>query len=394
MSLPLPDDAAALAATERLRLLDVPGIGLGALTGPVSFVAGVQATETTQAFDAVRVLLLHGAHEGAVAAGESSMDWDARLRQAQRGEGPLSLLAGRAGATLQIIDTGSAPEFGAARPIDSADAMPEEAVDEALGYGWRIATEAVEQGMDLLVLAAAGPGQQAVASALVASITGRESPALLGRVVVPGGGIDDNAWMLRCAAVRDALHRIHGPREPKRLLAALGGPDFAVAAGLLLGAAAGRVPVVIDGPVGAAAALVAHELATQSRLWMLVLDESEDPAARAAVTALSLKPLVKLGLGLGEGTNALAVLPLVQAALALSTLDTAPPVDFDDAAPDIDDARPAKIDEAPPADREDAPQEEPETEPPAEPDTQPEAEPEARPDAAAGAGRAGDPDVA
>lgn len=404
MSLPLPDDVAALTATERLRLLDVPGTGLGALTTPVTFVAGVQATETPQPFEAVRVLLVHGVHEGAVAAGESSMGWDARLRQAQRGEGALSLLAGRAGATLQIVDTDSAPEFTAAQPIDSTDAMTEEAVDEALRYGWRIATEAVEQGMDLLVLAAAGPGQQAVASALVASITGRESPALLGRVVLPGGGIDDNAWMLRCAAVRDALHRVHGPREPKRLLAALGGPDFAVATGLLLGAAAGRVPVIIDGPVGAAAALVARELATQFRLWILLLDESEDPAAHAAATALSLEPLVKLGLGLGEGANALAVLPLVQAALTLSTLDTAPPTDFSETPPaETADQDPADVDDAPLADGEETPpQEEPEAErqeepgvkPGAEPNAEPEAGAEARADAAADTGRAGDPHVA
>lgn len=387
MSLPLPDDAAALAATERLRLLDVPGTGLGALTTPVTFAAGVQATETPQAFEAVRVLLVHGAHEGPVAAGESALEWDARLQQARRGEGPLSLLAGRAGATVQIVDTGSAPEFGPAQPIDSGDAMPAEAVDEALRYGWQIATEAVEQGMDLLVLAAAGPGQQAVASALIASITGRESPALLGRVVIPGGGIDDNAWMLRCAAVRDALHRVHGPREPKRLLAALGGPDFAIAAGLLLGAAAGRVPVIVDGPVGAAAALVARELATQLRLWILLLDESEDPAARAAVTALGLEPLVKLGLGLGEGANALAALPLVQAALALSTLDTAAPTDVFDAPPPDVSGR-ADADEAPLAESE----EEPEAEPQEEPEVTPDAEVEAHPDA--DTERAGDPGVA
>jgi nicotinate-nucleotide--dimethylbenzimidazole phosphoribosyltransferase len=325
MTLPLPDEAFSVAATERLRLLDVPGAGLGALGRLVSFTAGVQGTATPRPFPSVRVVLLYGAHEGGVAAGDAALDWPERLRRTQRGEGALSLLAGRAGATVHTVDTTEVDGLGVAAPIEDGDAMPVDAVDEALRYGWRTVAATVEDGADLLVLAAAGPGQEAVAAALVASTTSREPAALLGRVLVPGGAIDDNAWMARCAAVRDALRRVRGgTREAKKLLATLGGPDFAVAVGVLLGASAHRVPVVLDGPVGVAAALVGRELAGQVRLWCQVLDDGGHPTVRAGIDVLSLEPLLGLGLGLGEGANALAALPLVQAALVLSTLDTVP----------------------------------------------------------------------
>jgi nicotinate-nucleotide--dimethylbenzimidazole phosphoribosyltransferase len=327
LNLPLPDEAMAVAATERLRLLDLAGTGLGGLGKVATFVAGVQGTETPRPFAAVRVVLVCGAHEGGVAAGDEAVDWPRRVDQARRGEGALSVLAARSGASVHTVDTVAVDGLGPAAAIETGDAMTPAAVDEAIRYGWRTVDTLVEDGTDLVVLAAAGPGQEAVACALIASTSSREPAGLLGRVLVPGGGIDDNAWMLRCAAVRDALHRVRASnREARSLLATVGGPDFAVATGILLSAAAHRIPVVLDGPLGVAAALVARELATQVRLWSLVLDDGGHPGVQAAVDVLSLEPLITLGLGLGEGANALAALPLVQAALVLSTLDTVPAV--------------------------------------------------------------------
>jgi nicotinate-nucleotide--dimethylbenzimidazole phosphoribosyltransferase len=326
MALPLPDEAAAVAATGRLRQLDVPGLGLGALTRLVSFVAGARETEHPRPFQSVRVLVVHGEHEGGCAAGEDALEWPRRLAQVHRGEGPLSLLAGRAGATIQTIDVPSVPELGTAKPIEDGDAMTVEAVDEALRYGWRWVDTAVDSGVDLLVLAAGGAGQQAAAAALV-SVTGGYEPALLlDRVVLPGGRIDDGAWMERCAAVREALRRTrNASRQPRDLLAALGGPDLAIAVGVLLCAASRRTPVVVDGPVGVAAGLVAREFANQTRTWLLLFDHNGHPTVRKGADVLSLEPLVDLKLGLGEGASALAALPLLQAALVLSTVDVVRP---------------------------------------------------------------------
>jgi NaMN:DMB phosphoribosyltransferase len=127
--------------------------------------------------------------------------------------------------------------------------------------------------------------------------------------------------MVRCAAVRDALHRARpSTRDAKPLLAALGGADLAAAVGFLLGAASRRTPVVIDGPVGVAAGLIGRDIASQVRLWLLLPDDGGHPATRAGADVLSLTPFADLGLSVGEGGTALAALPLIQSALALASL--------------------------------------------------------------------------
>jgi NaMN:DMB phosphoribosyltransferase len=143
--------------------------------------------------------------------------------------------------------------------------------------------------------------------------------AILPRVLVPGGFYDDAAWMVRCAAVRDAMHRIRQePRGAKDVLAQLGGADLAVATGALLGAAARRMPVLLDGPLGIAAGLVARDLASQARHWCLLPDAGAQALVRQGADVLGLTPVVQLGMDLGEGANALAVLPLLRSAIALA----------------------------------------------------------------------------
>jgi nicotinate-nucleotide--dimethylbenzimidazole phosphoribosyltransferase len=142
---------------------------------------------------------------------------------------------------------------------------------------------------------------------------------VLPRVLVPGGRYDDAAWMVRCAAVRDALHRIrHESRGAKDILAQIGGADLAVATGALLGAAARRMPVLLDGPVGIAAGLIARDLASQTRHWCLLPVAGSLPLVRQGADVLGLTPVVELGLDLGEGANALATLPLLRAAIGLA----------------------------------------------------------------------------
>jgi NaMN:DMB phosphoribosyltransferase len=156
-------------------------------------------------------------------------------------------------------------------------------------------------------------------------------PALLGRVWDAGGRLDDDAWMRRVVVVRDALLRLRGVNGPASdaptALAGVGGPVLATAAGLVLGAASRRTPVLIDGPVGAAAALLARDYAAQTRMWCLLTDIGNQPTVRTAADMLGLSPLLDLRLGLGEGGNALAVLPMIQSALAISSALSTSPTD-------------------------------------------------------------------
>src|SRR6266508_3498323 len=278
--LPAPDEAAAAAELARLTGLDVPGAGFGVLARAVAFVAGTQGAAVPRPWRSPRVLVLRGDHAGGAAAGTIPGESGRRAALARKGAGPLGVLAARAGATVQVVD---APP---ARPMELAPALDSTEVDKALRYGWRLAEEAADAGVDVLVIGSCGSGTDAAAAAVLAAVLDVEPAAVLPRAVVAGGRVDDAAWMVRCAAVRDALFRIR-PRRPevretpadhsfsrifkanrqrsrrgaREVLAEVGGGDLTIAVGVLLGAAARRTPVLVDGPVAAVAGIGRAELA-------------------------------------------------------------------------------------------------------------------------------------
>ncbi|WP_435588122.1 bifunctional adenosylcobinamide kinase/adenosylcobinamide-phosphate guanylyltransferase [Micromonospora aurantiaca (nom. illeg.)] len=313
MELPMPDDYTGPQAVDRLATLDIPGAGLGVLEQVVGFAAATQGTSTPRPWDSVRVLLIQGDHEGGASAGATPGESARRARQTRAGRGALARLAAENRAALQIV------EAPVSAPMEDGPALPADEVEAALRYGWRLAEQAADAGVQLLVLAACGAGAEAAAAAVLAATAGAEPPTVLGRVITEQGEIDDTAWMVRCAAVRDALHRTRrSAREAKDVLAELGGGDIALATGVLLGATARKVPVLLDGPVGTAAAMVSRDLAGQARHWCLLPDHGGRPGVRLAADVLGLTPLVDLRLDLGEGATALAALPLLRSALTLA----------------------------------------------------------------------------
>jgi nicotinate-nucleotide--dimethylbenzimidazole phosphoribosyltransferase len=330
----LPDDTARVEATRRLRELDIPGAGLGALADPVAWAAAVQGKGTPEPFRAVRVVLLAGDHAGGVAAGSLS---DSRSRAAGElaGLGPLARLAARAQATLEVVDAALsgpmlAPDLATrirdgAAAIEETDACTGDEAATGFAVGRALAESLADAGVDLIVVASVGAGAASAAAASVAFMIGSEPAALLPTVAYPDGRVDDTAWMRRCAAVRDALARVRQrPRDPHVALSALGGPDIAVATGLVLGAAARRTPLLLDGPVGLTAALLTRDLAGQATHWCLVPDTCRHPTTRTAAARIGLDPFLDLRLDLGEGAAALTGLAVLQSALDLvSTLPTA-----------------------------------------------------------------------
>jgi adenosyl cobinamide kinase/adenosyl cobinamide phosphate guanylyltransferase/NaMN:DMB phosphoribosyltransferase len=313
MDLPMPDSDAGPDARDRLATLDLPGGGIGALGEAVEFAAATQGTTVPRAWQAVRVLLLAGSHAGGAAAGADPGEPDRRIAQIEAGEGTLVRLAGEAGADIAVLRL---PEAG---PMEDGPVLDADAVDAALRQGWQLADQAAEDGRDALILGSCGTGTDAVATAVLAATTGAEPVAILPRVLVAGGYFDDEAWMIRCAAVRDAMHRIRQEsRGALDVLAQIGGPDLAVATGALLGATARRMPVLLDGPVGVAAALIARDLAGQSRHWCLLPEAGTHALVKQGADVLGLTPVLELGLDLGEGANALATLPLLRSAIGLA----------------------------------------------------------------------------
>ncbi|MFI5895969.1 bifunctional adenosylcobinamide kinase/adenosylcobinamide-phosphate guanylyltransferase [Actinoplanes sp. NPDC051513] len=313
MDLPMPDSDAGPDARDRLAGVDFAGIGLGDLVEAVEFAAATQGTTIPRPWESVRVLLISGAHDGGAAAGDDPADAERRVAQVEHGEGVLSRLAGQAGADVAVL------RVARSGAMEDGPVTDEAAVDVALRQGWRLAEAAADAGRDLLVLASIGVGTDAVAATLSSAITGAEGVEVLPRVQLPGGRYDDEAWMVRCAAVRDALRRIRQePRGAKDMLRQIGGADFAVAVGALLGAASRRLPVLLDGPLGIAAGLVARDLGSQARHWCLLPDAGKLALVVKGADVLGLNPVLDLGLGLGEGANALAALPLLRTAVGLA----------------------------------------------------------------------------
>ncbi|HEY7176680.1 MAG TPA: nicotinate-nucleotide--dimethylbenzimidazole phosphoribosyltransferase, partial [Micromonosporaceae bacterium] len=313
MPIPTPDVSASTAAETRIQRLPVAGAGLGSLAAFVTFAAAAQGSAAPRPFRSIRVIAVTGTHQGSIAAGGSIPEW-AHPDTAET-SALAQLAAAVPGVAIELLDT------GVASPVEAGDVATEEDIAAALRHGWRRAHAAADRGDDLIVIAAGGPGVDGAAAAVLVGITRAEVPALLPRVYGRAGAIDDDAWMERCVAIRDAVARMGSRhRDGPTSLVALGGPSIATATGVVLGAAQRRTPVIIDGPVGAAAMLAARDYAVQVRLWCALTDIAGDAAVRFAADRIGLEPFVSVGLGLGEGANALALLPTFQAALTAAGL--------------------------------------------------------------------------
>ena len=192
-------------------------------------------------------------------------------------------------------------------------ATSEDEVEAAMAAGRDLADAAVDTGADLLLLGHLGAGGTAVAAALVCLLTEAEPATVTGGGTVVG--LDDDSWARKVVRVRDTVRRARPrAREPIPLLAELGATDLAVLAGLLLGAAARRTPVLLDGTVVLCAALLARQVAPLATGWWQVAHRCSDPTFERALRVCALEPLLDLGLRGGDGAGALLALPLLRAA--------------------------------------------------------------------------------
>jgi nicotinate-nucleotide--dimethylbenzimidazole phosphoribosyltransferase len=243
------------------------------------------------------------------------------------GGAAVNVLAAAAGATVRVIDVAVdwEPSTVATPPlvtrhkihrgsgsIHLQDALTDVEVTQALHAGVTIADEEIDRGADLLVAGDMGIGNTTPAAVLVAALTGAEPVAVVGR----GTGIDDAGWMRKTAAIRDALRRARPVvADPIALVRTAGGADIAAMAAFLAQAAVRRTPVILDGVVAGAAAMLAEELAPGARQWWVAGHRSVEPAHTLALQHLELVPVLDLGMRLGEGSGAVAALPLVQMAV-------------------------------------------------------------------------------
>lgn len=326
-----PDGGIRRDAEERRERLAVPPGALGRLDELGEWLAAAQATVKVRAIEQPRVVLFAGDH------GVASLDVSGRaagtahelVRAVLDGASPVAVLARSMSVPVRVVDAGldCEPELlpadvvrhrvrrGSGR-IDVENALTVEETEAAVRLGIAIADEEADSGTDLVVLGDLSVGGSTPASTLIAALCGTDASVVTGR---GGAGIDDLAWMRKCAAIRDALRRARPVLgDQLELLAAVGGADLAAMTGFLLQASVRRMPVILDGVVGAACALVAQRAAFRAPDWWLAGQVSGEPAQSKALDRMALNPLLDHGVHVGEGTGALLALPLVQAAAALA----------------------------------------------------------------------------
>jgi len=292
-------------------------------------------------------LFVFAADHGVTAEGVSAYPAEvtaAMVRNFRAGGAAVNVLARQCGLAVTVVDVGvnrpamglvsagpssverrdpsaASPSFFSARVragtrnFRREPAMTHAEAGAAHAVGMRLAAEAAARGADLLMGGDMGIGNTTAAAALLCAFGGDDPEAVVGR----GTGVDDAGLGRKAEVIRDALD-MHRPNREDALavLAAVGGLEIAALAGLMHGGAAHRLPVIVDGFIAGAAALVATRLAPAVRDFLLLSHLSaERGAGRLAALLGGPPPLVDLGLRLGEGTGATLAVPLLRAAVAL-----------------------------------------------------------------------------
>jgi nicotinate-nucleotide--dimethylbenzimidazole phosphoribosyltransferase len=321
---PLSQEAMA-EAEERQGRLTKPRGAMGRLESLGTRLAGIHGQCPPPLPEPVAVAVFAADH-GVHAQGVTPWPQEVTAQMAANflaGGAVINALARGCGAEVSVVDVGVAADLPGGPGLVSrkvrrgtADmtAGPAMTVAEAhlaLDAGIEVARDLVAQGNRLLVAGDMGIANTTASAALVCAFAGQPADAVTGR----GTGIDDAMLAHKVAVVEQALalHR-PDPDRPLEVLAAVGGLEHAAIVGFLLGAAALRTPVVLDGLIACSAALAASALSPTASGYWVAGHRSSEPGASAALAHLGAEPLIDLGLRLGEGSGAALAVPLVQAA--------------------------------------------------------------------------------
>ncbi len=330
------DEAAMTAARELHDRLTKPRGSLGVLEDLSVRLAGIAGACPPPMPEPAAVAVFaadHGVHAQGVTPWPQEVTAQMVLNFLAGGA-VVNAFARECGADVTVVDVGVKTDLPAAPGLiqskvaaGTADmtqgpAMTVPQARQAVETGIRIARDLVAAGNRCLVTGDMGIANTTASAALVAAFTGRTPEEVTGH----GTGIDDATHARKIEVVRTALARERAS-DPLATLAQVGGFEHAAIAGFILGGAAARVPVVLDGVIAGSAALAAAALAPAVRDFCVAGHRSAEPGHAAALRHLDLRPLVDLDLRLGEGTGAVLALPLVRSAVRVlhdvATFDSA-----------------------------------------------------------------------
>jgi nicotinate-nucleotide--dimethylbenzimidazole phosphoribosyltransferase len=339
---PFDERARALAEAHQAKLTKPAG-SLGRLEELASWYAGVRGAFPPPAIERAALAVFVADH-GVVLEGVSaygSQVTAAMTANVMAGGAAVNAIAEEARVDLLLTDVGIAGDLSAAptAPMVALGrakvragtsnlrrevSMLRRDAEAAMGVGAHVARDAVNQGAVAIGLGEIGIGNTTSAAALTCAFTGSKAANVVGR----GTGIGDDVLARKIAVVEEALE-LHRPdtSDPVGVLAAIGGLEIAALVGCALEAARHRVPVVLDGFVTNAAALVAVRIDPNLRDYLLASHVSPEPGAGVALADLGLSPLFDLGMRLGEGTGAALAIALLRTAvhtqLSMATFATA-----------------------------------------------------------------------
>jgi nicotinate-nucleotide--dimethylbenzimidazole phosphoribosyltransferase len=323
---------AAYAAARALSDGQAKPLGaLGDLESLAAWVASVQGACPPRQLDDVRVVVFAGDH-GVAEAGVSAYPAEitaAMVRGIASGRAGVSALAAANNVRVAVYDIAVAvdlPDLGevgrhkvcrSSGAIHLTDALSMAQAEQAVVTGDQLAAEAIEDGAQLLIAGDLGIGNTTIAAALIAATLGVPADAVTGR----GTGIGDAVLAHKTAVIDAALARAGADRlaDPLQRLAAVGAADFAAAVGFISGAARRGVPVLVDGVIAAAEALVAEDYAPGTKAWLCAGHRSTEPGQALALDRLGLSPLLDFKMRLGEGSGAVLAVPMVRSAVAALT---------------------------------------------------------------------------
>lgn len=325
-SVPALDAAAMDEATQRQDRLTKPPGSLGRLETIATAIAGMQGRSRPSV--ARRAVIVAAGDHGIADEGVSAYPRAVTAQMVANflaGGAAINALARQAGARVVVADFGVEGNLEAAEGLVDVKvargtrnflrepAMTRAEAVEAMLAGARIVSGERERGLDIVGLGEMGIANTSAATALVASLTGTPVAVVTGR----GTGLDDAALAHKIDVIERALD-LHqpDPEDPLGTLAAVGGLEIAGLAGVVIGAASQRIPVVVDGFITAAAAMVAVRFCPAAAAFLLPSHCSVEPGHTPALAALGLEPLFDLRMRLGEGTGAALAMQVIAGAVA------------------------------------------------------------------------------
>lgn len=318
-------------AKDRLDQLAIPPWALGRLMDLAMDLAG--QTKSMRPPVARKAIITMAGDHGVAAEGVSKFPPEVTPQMVANfvnGGAGINVLARLAHADVIVVDMGVAADLSnlvnAGQVVDKKVAFGTANLAHGPAMTRAQAVQAIEAGIaivndlsdryDLFGTGDMGIANTTPSSAIVAALTGRSALEVTGR----GTGLDDQQLAIKIKVIDTALAvNLPDPKDGLDVLAKVGGFEIGGIAGVILGAAALRKPVVIDGFISTAGALIAHSLAPTSREFVIAAHRSMEPGHRVMQEFLDLYPLLDLNLRLGEGTGAALAMPIVEAAARVLT---------------------------------------------------------------------------